>query len=147
LVDSDQNTTSKVLKALDETNPNWRDMFASSPLDNSENLQFFIDLLTNHLLLNYIILYLLIMLLIILIIKLLVANSPEKKRNITARLEKIKKYPLGRFIAYVVENYVYAWVGSSNAWIFCLNISLIIFTSGCIYSIINIISFLLSIKG
>jgi hypothetical protein len=125
LEDSDYRkaATGSVIKALDESNPKWRDMFVPSPLDSDENIQFIIDILSNNLLLQYIILYLLVLLLIILTIKLL-PQSKKEIRNITSnskvgeaersslslgtkldpKLEIIKKYRLGKFIAPLCGN-------------------------------------------
>jgi hypothetical protein len=79
-------SNSKILSALDQQNPNWKDSFINSPLE--ENLfPHIIDVLSNNLLLHFIILYLLIMLLIIFTCKFILKDNIE--------FTKIKNNPLG----------------------------------------------------
>lgn len=67
-------TNSQIISALDQENPNWRDSFIQSPLD--ENITpHIISVLSNNLLLYFIILYLLIMLLIIISCKFIIKDN------------------------------------------------------------------------
>jgi hypothetical protein len=69
-------SNSKILSALDQQSPNWKDSFINSPLE--ENLfPHIIDVLSNNLLLHFIILYLLIMLLIIFTCKFILKDKIE----------------------------------------------------------------------
>lgn len=66
LYGNDNISKSKIISALDKSNPDWRDSFIHSPLDDNLILSI-MDILSNNLLLNFITLYLLIMLLLLLL--------------------------------------------------------------------------------
>ena len=85
------NETSKVISELEKVDPHWRDKFIHSPLEiNTSLTKFVLEVLNDHLLLNFIIIYLLIMLLLIFISK-FVLNKNTKFNN-------LNKYPLGNLI-------------------------------------------------
>lgn len=86
LQSNNHQSNSQVLSALDQQNPNWRDSFINSSLE--ENLfPHIIEVLSNNLLLHFIILYLLIMLLIIFTCKFILKDNIEFTR--------IQNNPLG----------------------------------------------------
>ena len=69
-------TNSQIISALYQQNPNWRNSFIQSPLE--ENLtSHIINVLSDNLLLHFIILYLLIMLLIIISCKFIIKDNIE----------------------------------------------------------------------
>ena len=83
---NNQPSNSKVLSALDQQYPNWKDSFINSPLE--ENIiPHIINVLSNNLHLHFIILYLLIMLLIIITCKYILKDNIE--------FTKIQNNPLG----------------------------------------------------
>ena len=91
-IEGNLDLTGLIVKELDKLNPNWKDNFIISPLENSKPLiQFLIDNLTNQLIFNIIIVYLLLMLLIILIGNLLI-NKDNK-------FSTLKTYPFGFYFS------------------------------------------------
>jgi hypothetical protein len=86
LQSNNHQSNSKVLSALDQQYPNWKDSFINSPLE--ENIiPHIINVLSNNLQLHFIILYLLIMLLIIITCKYILKDNIE--------FTKIQNNPLG----------------------------------------------------
>nr|YP_004376360.1 hyp4 [Moniliophthora roreri]ADO51587.1 hyp4 [Moniliophthora roreri] len=121
-------SSNKVIKALEENNPNWKDSFIHSPLENN---QFIIDILSNNLLLQFIVLYLLIMLILIISSKFLLNESSEFKT--------INSLPFGGVISYLLKKYISIWKKSSNIWILLIVFSIFIFNLVSIYSIYNLL--------
>jgi hypothetical protein len=126
---ADENS-SRIIASLEENNPNWRDSFIHSPLEENQ-LQFIINTLSNNLLLNFIILYLLIMLLLIISCKFLVKDNIEFK--------SIKNYRLGKALSYIINKYISIWKVSSNIWIYFILLSLIFFKLVSTYSIYTLL--------
>ena len=86
LQSNNHQSNSKVLLALDQQYPNWKDSIINSPLE--ENIiPHIINVLSNNLYLHFIILYLLIMLLIIITCKYILKDNIE--------FTKIQNNPLG----------------------------------------------------
>jgi len=99
-------SSNQIISALDQQNPNWRDSFINSPLE--ENLiSHIITVLSNNLLLHFIILYLLIMLLIIFTSKFIIKDNIE--------FTKIQNYPLGVqpqppcWVKYIINKFISIW--------------------------------------
>ena len=130
--------TAKFVMELDPQTPNWREQFVlsdfpiNSPLESNNSLvQFMLDALNNHLIINFVTVYLLLMLLIILICKLML--NKEIKFN---RLEKL---PLGIYINNFLIKYISIWQKSGNFWIFSIIISLIFFNTVITFSTYHLI--------
>jgi hypothetical protein len=119
---------------LNDSQPNWKDSFIHSPLEN-ESLRLFIsDNLYNNLLLQFIVLYLLFMLLIIISCRILLKNNID--------LGKFKKSKISVFFFSYLELYINIWRVSSNAWIYFILFSVMIFISASTFSIYSILELL-----
>src|SRR5258708_18606759 len=81
--------SSKILIELEKIDPNWKDnFFIKSPLEHGDAItKFFIETLTDNLLLHFIILYFIVILTIIIICKLNLPKEPQ--------FPKIKSLPFG----------------------------------------------------
>lgn len=130
--------TAKFLKELDEQNSNWResffgsDNFINSPLESNNSLiQFVLDALNNHLIINFITVYLLLMLLIIIFCKFILNND--------IKFNRLEKYPLGTYINKFLIKYISIWQKIGNTWIFSIIISLIFFNSIVTFSTYHLI--------
>lgn len=129
--------SSKIIKALDSSNPNWKSEFSNnfiinSPFENDSNLlNHLIDSLTDHLYLGVICFYLLFVLLIFLICKFLISPNIEFQR-----LSKIKifNWPLGQYLSNFIIKIISIWQKSSSIWIFFIMLSLIVFNGVTIFS-------------
>jgi hypothetical protein len=128
LSDSNIIDNSKILKTLDQYNPNWKDSFISSPLEPTD---YIINTLNNNLMLDYIILYLLFMLLIILSCKFVIREDIDSN--------SIKKYLFIDSLSNLIKKYITIWKKSSNIWIYFILISIMISEIISIYSINNIL--------
>jgi len=128
LSDSNIIDNSKILKTLDQYNPNWKDSFISSPL---EPIDYIINTLSNNLLLDYIILYLLLMLLIIFSCKFVIREDIDSN--------SIKKYLFSDLLSNLIKKYISIWQKSSNVWVYFILISIMISEIVSIYSINNIL--------
>ena len=143
---SEINTNSGIIRALYESNPNWKNNFENHiPTDNpykpwtinspyeSESglISFLIDNLTDHLILAIISTYLLLMLLIIFICKLLLSKNIEFQRLSSI---KIFKWPLGEQISKLLTWFISIWQQSSSFWIFFIIIILIISNGASLFS-------------
>jgi hypothetical protein len=124
-----QNST--VLQTLDQYNPNWKDLFISSPL---ENIDLITNMLYDNLMLDYIILYLLVMLLIIISCKFVVSEDIDSKT--------IKRFVFSDFLSKLIKKYITIWQKSTVLWIYFLLFSLIIFVGTSIISLITILKIL-----
>lgn len=132
-----QDQSNSVIEELNKDYPNWKEGFINSPLENGDVNSiklFLIETLTNNLILQFIIIYLMIMFIIIFTCKLIIEKNIE--------LNKIKEYPLGNYIYYILEKYISIWKTSANIWIYLLVFSVLIFSMGSAYSIYQVISFL-----
>jgi hypothetical protein len=89
-------------------NPNWKDLFINSPLENTELLRInrAIEYLNINLSLHYLILYLIFMVLLIFTSKLLIENN--------SKLEAIKKLPLGYYIHFILNKIIKMWIINAN---------------------------------
>lgn len=115
---------SQVISAFDQQNPNWRDSFIQSPLE--ENLTpHIINVLSYNLILHFIILYLLIMLLIIISCKFIIKENIE--------FTKIQNNPLGVWVKYTINKFISIWKVSSNFWIYFILFNVLVFTTASIY--------------
>lgn len=130
--------TAKIIKELNETSPNWRNDFIlpnftiNSPLEsNSSIIQFVLDALNNHLIINFVTVYLLLMLLIILICKFNI------NKNIT--FNRLDKYPFGTYINKFLTKYISIWQQFGNIWIFFILIPLIFFNTVVTFSTYQLI--------
>nr|YP_009710643.1 hypothetical protein [Amanita inopinata]QFZ98592.1 hypothetical protein [Amanita inopinata] len=134
-IEGDTEVSSKVINEIEKINPNWKDSFINSPLENGEVLnQYLIENLTNNLLLHLIMLYLIIMLIIIITCKFILNDNNQ--------FSKIKNLPLGNFISKILTKSISVWQISSNIWIYLILFSLSIFTIITTYSIYNMLVFL-----
>jgi hypothetical protein len=132
-----QDQSNSVIEELNKSYPNWKEDFINSPLENGDVNSiklFLIETLTNNLILQFIIIYLMIMFIIIFTCKLIIEKDIQ--------LNKIKEYPLGNYIYYILEKYISIWKTSANIWIYLLVFSVLIFSMGSAYSIYQVISFL-----
>jgi hypothetical protein len=84
---------SKVLRTLEQLNPNWKDSFISSPLEPQD---YIVKVLSDNLLLNYIIVYLLFMLLIIISCKILIREDIDSNT--------IKRFVFSDFLSKLIKN-------------------------------------------
>jgi len=139
-VQPDQCYCLKTVQELNNRIPNLnlKDKFliANSSIENGDLgqslQQFMIDSLTNSLNLNFIVLYLLFMVLMIFTSKLILENH--------FNLNKIKEYPLGKYIYIIVNKYASFWQTSASMWIYFIIICVIIFLSASTYSLYYTIS-------
>ena len=104
----------------------------NSPLEsNSSIIQFVLDALNNHLIINFVTVYLLLMLLIILICKFNI------NKNIT--FNRLDKYPFGTYINKFLTKYISIWQQFGNIWIFFILIPLIFFNTVVTFSTYQLI--------
>lgn len=133
---SDDNVinNNKVLKTLEEFNPNWKDSFISSPLESNN---YILNTLSDILLLDYIILYLLFMLLIIISCKFIIGENIE--------LKTIKRFVYIDLLSNLIKKYITIWQKSNILWIYFILISIMIFEMVSIFSINSVINILTNI--
>lgn len=105
---SNSGSDSHVLTELNKQNPNWKDLFIKSPLENTELLRInrAIEYLNINLTLQFIILYLIFMVLFIFTSKLLIENN--------IKLEGLKKLPLGYYIELILSKIIKMWTINAN---------------------------------
>lgn len=121
-----------------EETPDWKNNFIfpdfpiNSPLEsNSSLIQFVLDALNNHLIINFITVYLLLMLLIIIICKFIL--------NKDIKFNRLDNYPLGIYINKFLIKYISIWQKSGNVWIIFIIISLIFFNTVVTFSTYQLI--------
>jgi len=130
---SDDNVinNNKVLRALEEINPNWKDSFISSPLESNN---YILNTLSDIILLDYIVLYLLFMLLIIISCKFIIGDNIESKT--------IKRFVYIDLLSNLIKKYITIWQKSNILWIYFILISIMIFEMVSIFSISSVLNIL-----
>ena len=128
--------TAKILKELDQLKPDWKNQFSdfsiNSPLEPDNSLiQFVLDALNNHLIINFITVYLLLMLLFIIICKFTL--------NKDTKFNRLEKYPLGIYFNKLLIKYLSFWQKIGKFWIFFIIISLIFFNTVMTFSTYQLI--------
>ena len=122
----------KVLSELDTVIPNWREGLINSPLEvnNFPFKDYFVDLLSNNLILHFIMIYLIFMLIIITISRIIIESN--------VNLDKIKNLPLPIIISSYIHSFVVklvnVWRYSVNYWLLYTLVCLLLFNCACVYS-------------
>ena len=138
-INGNTEASSKILTELDKLDPNWKDnFFVKSPLENGDAItKFFIETLTDNLILHFIILYFIVGLTIIIFCKFNLPKDPQ--------FPKIKTLPFGNLIHKLLTHYITVWQISSSFWIYLILFFLFLFNLGSIISMTKLLFYFQSL--
>jgi len=140
-VQGSEQQTSDVIQALNNHNPNWRDLFINSPIESGDNslLTYILETLPNSFNLHFINIYLLTMIIIIFTCKIIL----DKNIN----LEFLKDYIFGKYLYLGINKYLSIWRGTTNLWIYYLLFCVLIFHSGSAYAVYQVLEAVKSVQS
>jgi len=140
-VQGSEQQASDVIQALNNHNPNWRDLFINSPIESGDNslLTYILETLPNSFNLHFINIYLLTMIIIIFTCKIIL----DKNIN----LEFLKDYIFGKYLYLGINKYLSIWRGTTNLWIYYLLFCVLIFHSGSAYAVYQVLEAVKSVQS
>jgi hypothetical protein len=138
-INGNTEASSKIFNELEKLDTNWKDnFFIKSPLENGDPItKFFLETLTDNLILHFIILYFIVVLTLIIICKINLPKDPQ--------FPKIKGLPFGNLIHKLLTNYISVWQISSNFWIYFILFFLFLFNLGSLISITKMLIYFQSL--